>query len=120
MDENADRVAIRSKMSIAKFGIGQVIRHRLYEFRGVVFDVDPEFADGNGTHEAIMVESRSRRDQPFYYLFAENDRLPYIAYVSEQNLLADMSGEPVSHPQIDDLFEHDPDGGYRRRNMMMN
>ena len=121
MDENADRVAIRSKMSIAKFGIGQVIRHRLYEFRGVVFDVDPEFADREGSFEAVqLIEARQRRDQPFYYLFAENDRLSYIAYVSEQNLLADLSGEPVSHPQIDDLFEHDPHGGYRRRNMMMN
>ena len=120
MDENADRVAIRSKMSIAKFGIGQVIRHRLYEFRGVVFDVDPEFADGNGTHEAIMVESRSRRDQPFYYLFAENEQTPYIAYVSEQNLLADTSGEPVSHPQVEDMFERDESGSYRWRRARLN
>ncbi|MGB9117145.1 heat shock protein HspQ [Bradyrhizobium sp.] len=109
-----------SKMSIAKFGIGHVIRHRIYEFRGVVFDVDPEFADCNGTHEAIMVEARSRKDQPFYYLFAENDQNPYIAYVSEQNLMPDASGEPVCHPQLDNLFERDEKGCYRRRNVMMN
>ena len=70
-------------MSVAKFAIGQVIRHRVYEFRGVVFDVDPEYVDCHGAFEAIMVELRSRRDQPFYYLFAENNHNPYIAYVSE-------------------------------------
>ena len=43
-----------SKTSVAKFGIGQVIRHRVYEFRGVVFDVDPEFADCSGTYETII------------------------------------------------------------------
>jgi heat shock protein HspQ len=109
-----------SKTSIARFSIGQVIRHRVYEFRGVVFDVDPEFADCSGTHDAILVELRSRRDQPFYYLFAENDQNPYIAYVSEQNLMPDPSDEPVSHPQLDHLFERDESGCYRWRSMLMN
>ena len=109
-----------SKTSVAKYSIGQVIRHRVYEFRGVVFDVDPQFAEGKGTSESILVELRSRRDQPFYYLFAENDQNPYIAYVSEQNLMPDPSDEPIRHPQLDDLFERDDNGCYRRRNMMMN
>lgn len=109
-----------SKTSVAKFSIGQVIRHRMYAFRGVVFDVDPEFADSKGANETMLVEGRSRKDQPFYYLFAENDQNPYIAYVSEQNLMPDPSDEPVSHPQLDSLFERDEDGCYRRRSMMMN
>jgi len=109
-----------SKTSVAKFAIGQVIRHRVYALRGVVFDVDPEFADCNGTYETIMVEARSRKDQPFYYLFAENGQTPYVAYVSEQNLMPDPSDEPVSHPQLDNLFERDERGCYRWRNMMMN
>ncbi len=67
-----------------------------------------------------MIEGRQRKDQPFYYLFAENDQTPYIAYVSEQNLLADTSDEPVSHPQLDDMFERDENGGYRRRRARMN
>jgi heat shock protein HspQ len=109
-----------SKTSIAKFKIGQVICHRVHAFRGVVFDVDAEFADGKGTSESILVELRSRRDQPFYYLLAENDQNPYVAYVSEQNLMPDTSGDPVHHPQLDDLFECDENGSYRSRNRMMN
>jgi len=110
-----------SKTSVAKFSIGQVIRHRVYAFRGVVFDVDPQFADRAVSYEAInLIEGRQRKDQPFYYLFAENEQTPYIAYVSEQNLMPDPTDEPVSHPQIDTMFERDENGSYRRRKVMMN
>jgi heat shock protein HspQ len=110
-----------SKTSIAKFKIGQVTRHRVHAFRGVVFDVDPQFADGEISYETInLIEGRQRKDQPFYYLFAENEQAPYIAYVSEQNLLADTSDEPVSHPQVDDMFERDENGGYRPRRARLN
>jgi heat shock protein HspQ len=110
-----------SKTSTAKFKIGQVTRHRVHAFRGVVFDVDPQFADGEISYATIqLIEGRQRKDQPFYYLFAENERTPYIAYVSEQNLLADTSGEPVSHPQLDAMFERDESGSYRWRRARMN
>jgi heat shock protein HspQ len=110
-----------SKTSTAKFKIGQVTRHRVHAFRGVVFDVDPQFADGEVSYETIqLIEGRQRKDQPFYYLFAENAQTPYIAYVSEQNLLADTSGEPISHPQLDAMFERDENGSYRWRRAMMN
>lgn len=110
-----------SKTSVAKFSIGQVIRHRVHAFRGVVFDVDPQFADRAPSYEAInLIEGRQRKDQPFYYLFAENEQTPYVAYVSEQNLMPDPSDEPVSHPQIDDMFERDENGCYRWRKMIMN
>jgi heat shock protein HspQ len=110
-----------SKTSVAKFKIGQVTRHRVHAFRGVVFDVDPQFADGEISYETIqLIEGRQRKDQPFYYLLAENEQTPYIAYVSEQNLLADSSGEPVSHPQLDDMFERDESGSYRWRWARMN
>jgi heat shock protein HspQ len=110
-----------SKTSVAKFKIGQVTRHRVHAFRGVVFDVDPEFADSDVSYETVqLIEGRQRKDQPFYYLFAENNQTPYIAYVSEQNLLADTSDEPVIHPQIDDVFERDEDGSYRWRKPRMN
>jgi heat shock protein HspQ len=112
---------LMSKVSTAKFGIGQIMRHKVHAFRGVVFDVDPEFADGEVSYETIqLIEGRQRRDQPFYYLFAENDQVSYIAYVSEQNLLADASGEPVSHPLVDDMFERDGNGCYRRRTARAN
>lgn len=109
-----------NKSYVAKFGIGQVVRHRLYSVRGVVFDVDPEFANSDAWYQAIPIETRPRKDQPFYHLLAEGDDTHYIAYVSEQNLLIDTSNEPVRHPEVDGLFERDDDGRYQRRRTAMN
>jgi heat shock protein HspQ len=100
---------------IAKFGIGQVVKHRVYPFRGVVFDVDPVFNNTEEWWRSIPAEIRPSKDQPFYHLYAENADSQYIAYVSEQNLLPDDSGEPVRHPQISETFERTPDGRYRSR-----
>ncbi len=100
--------------------IGQVVRHRIYPFRGVIFDVDPTFNNTEDWWEAIPEEVRPKRDQPFYHLLAENDETEYIAYVSEQNLVIDDSGEPVRHPQVDELFDTLIDGQYRSRETRMN
>ena len=96
----------------ARFAIGDVVRHRMFEFRGVVFDVDPVFANSEEWYEAIPKAIRPRKDQPFYHLLAENGESSYVAYVSQQNLLADDSDEPVDHPAIAGLF-HAYDGGGR-------
>jgi len=106
------------RIRIAKFQLGQVVRHRLYPFRGVVFDIDPIFDNTDEWYESIPVEVRPHKDQPFYHLFAENDETEYIAYVSEQNLLPDNSGEPVRHPQVAEVFVKDGKGGYRPRSVM--
>ena len=90
---------------LAKFAIGQVVRHRIFPFRGVVFDVDPLFANTEAWYASIPEDIRPRKDQPFYHLLAENDQNAYVAYVSEQNLLADETGEPVGHPHTALLFE---------------
>lgn len=89
----------------AKYKIGQVVKHRVFPFRGVIFDVDPEFANTEEWYEQIPEEVRPHKDQPYYHLFAENERTHYIAYVSEQNLLPDDSDTPVSHPDIADMFD---------------
>jgi len=103
----------------AKFGIGQVVKHRIYPFRGVVFDVDPSFANTDEWWNSIPAEMRPAKDQPFYHLFAENADSQYIAYVSEQNLLIDDSGEPVRHPQLEESFVRTESGAYRRRGKSM-
>ena len=108
------------KARVAKFTIGAVVKHRLFPFRGVVFDIDPVFANTDEWYEAIPPEIRPRKDQPFYHLFAENAESEYIAYVSEQNLLPDESGEPVRHPQVKEVFVRDESGGYKRRNALLN
>jgi heat shock protein HspQ len=101
----------------AKFQIGQVVKHRLFSFRGVIFDVDPVFANTEEWWLSIPEEIRPKKDQPFYHLFAENDETEYVAYVSEQNLLADDTREPVRHPQVPDYFDsYDKKmGAYRLR-----
>jgi len=97
----------------ARFRIGQVVKHRIHPFRGVIFDVDPEFSNTEEWWLAIPEELRPRKDQPFYHLFAENETSYYVAYVSEQNLLPDSSGEPVEHPEVMDYFEELDGDQYR-------
>lgn len=96
----------------AKYNIGQVVRHRKHPFRGVVFDIDPEFANTEEWYDAIPEEVRPAKEQPFYHLLAENDHTYYVAYVSEQNLVPDETGEPVDHPDLPDLFGEFQEGRY--------
>lgn len=96
----------------AKFHIGQIVRHRHYPFRGVIFDVDPEFNSSEEWWLSIPEKIRPRKDQPFYHLLAENEETTYIAYVSEQNLQPDESGEPISHPQVAEFFSGLQNGVY--------
>ncbi|KQP49063.1 DNA-binding protein [Methylobacterium sp. Leaf399] len=107
-------------MRTAKFGLGAVVRHRIYPFRGVVFDVDPVFDNTEEWWLAIPEEMRPRKDQPFYHLFAENAESEYVAYVSEQNLVHDTSGEALRHTGIAEVFERDANGGYRMRERQAN
>jgi heat shock protein HspQ len=95
---------IAMSITNTQFSIGQVVRHRVYEFRGVIVDVDPEFSNTEEWWQSIPEEVRPRKDQPFYHLLAENEENAYIAYVSEQNLLVDDSGEPVNHPEVEQVF----------------
>ncbi len=99
----------------ARFGIGDVVRHRMFDFRGVIFDIDPVFANSEEWYSSIPEDIRPRREQPFYHLLAENEDSSYVAYVSQQNLLADAEGGPVDHPNVDELFEQFKDGRYRMR-----
>lgn len=99
----------------AKFRIGQIVRHRVFPFRGVIFDVDPVFANTEEWWLSIPEDVRPSKDQPFYHLLAENDESEYVAYVSEQNLLADDSGKPVSHPQVPHFFKELKRGHYVSR-----
>ncbi|MGZ5916585.1 MAG: heat shock protein HspQ [Methyloceanibacter sp.] len=100
---------------LAKFAIGQVVKHRVFPFRGVIFDVDPVFANSEAYWLSIPEEVRPHKDQPFYHLLAENEQDSHIAYVSEQNLVPDASDEPLRHPQVSELFEDLKSGIFRFR-----
>ncbi|MGC2855849.1 heat shock protein HspQ [Novispirillum sp. DQ9] len=107
-------------MRTAKFEIGQIVRHRIYPFRGVIYDVDPVFANSDEWWNSIPEDVRPSKDQPFYHLLAENAQGPYEAYVSEQNLLPDTSGDPVEHPAIGEYFDTLEDGRYVSRHRPTN
>ena len=102
-------------MSQARFGIGDVVRHRLFDFRGVIFDVDPVFANSEEWYQAIPEAIRPAKDQPFYHLLAENSEQSYVAYVSQQNLIPDESEEPIDHPSIAAYFDGFDGGRYQLR-----
>jgi heat shock protein HspQ len=103
------------KPMTARYAIGQVVRHRVFPFRGIIFDVDPVFANTEDWWLSIPEEVRPSKDQPFYHLFAQNAETEYVAYVSEQNLLPDETGEPLRHPLVQDVFDRDESGAYRIR-----
>jgi heat shock protein HspQ len=111
-DSHAPDVAA-PPVSHADFSIGDIVRHRVFDFRGVIFDVDPVFANSDEWYEAIPEQIRPKKDQPFYHLLAENRESSYVAYVSQQNLVPDESDEPVDHPGIAGLFTGLEDGRYR-------
>jgi len=112
--ERSGPMGRKLQMPLARFAIGDVVRHRIFDFRGVVFDVDPSFSNSEEWYEAIPEAIRPPKDQPFYHLLAENAETTYIAYVSQQNLVVDESDEPVDHPDIAAMFER-ADGRYRLR-----
>jgi heat shock protein HspQ len=121
MDARTDNMSVgRVAMTapdvrLAKFAIGDVVKHRVFNFRGVIFDVDPTFANTEEWWLSIPEHIRPRKDQPFYHLLAENEDNAYVAYVSEQNLLPDDTGEPVGHPQAPLIFESFDHGHYTLR-----
>jgi heat shock protein HspQ len=113
--ERLPSVARKIEMPLARFAIGDIVRHRIFDFRGVIFDVDPVFANSEEWYESIPEAIRPSKDQPFYHLLAENAESTYVAYVSQQNLVPDESDEPVDHPAIAGMFDRMEDGRYRLR-----
>ena len=114
------QIVAAMKSRVAKFAVGQLVRHRTYAFRGVVYDVDPVFAHTEEWWQAIPEDVRPHKNQPFYHLFAENADTEYVAYVSEQNLVPDPSGGPVRHPQVDEMLVRAGDGAYLIRPARLN
>lgn len=113
--DQAGRTITAPRHATSRFGIGDVVSHRMFDFRGVVFDVDPVFANSEEWYESIPAEIRPSREQPFYHLLAESDESYYVAYVSQQNLQPDAENGPVGHPDIAQMFETFENGRYRVR-----
>lgn len=100
----------------AAFGLGELVRHRLFDYRGVIADVDPEFSLSEDWYER-MAKTRPPKDAPWYRVLVHGAE--HETYVAERNLLPDESGKPVNHPAIDEVFEAFEEGGYRPRGRAM-
>ena len=112
-----------SKIKVHKdplFNIGDIVKHRIYPFRGVIVDVDPEFSNTEEWYQSIPAEIRPSRDQPYYHLMAENTETFYTAYVSQQNLIDDGDNGPLEHPDLDEIFSGMEKGKYHLRNEVRN
>jgi heat shock protein HspQ len=114
----AGKLVTAPPVARALFSIGDIVRHRLFGFRGVVFDIDPVFANSEEWYQAIPAAVRPTRDQPFYHLFAENGDATYVAYVSQQNLLDDSEAGPINHPSVAEVFESFHEGHYQLRRQL--
>lgn len=104
LDTHVITVGLEKVNRAGKFSVGQIVRHKHYSFRGVIFDVDPTFSNSEEWLDSIPEDVRPKRDQPYYHLLAENEETTYVAYVSEQNLEPDLTGVPCRHPQVSEFF----------------
>ncbi|MEN8108331.1 MAG: heat shock protein HspQ [Pseudomonadota bacterium] len=96
-------------MQHAKFTIGQCIQHRLFDYRGVIIDVDPVFQGTDEWYEQVA-RSRPPRDEPWYRVLV--DDADHETYVAERNLAEDESFEPINHPLVDEFFSEFREGIY--------
>ena len=125
--DNKENLASKSnsskKIKVSKhplFNIGDIVKHRIYPFRGVIVDVDPEFSNTEEWYQSIPAEIRPSRQQPYYHLMAENTETFYTAYVSQQNLVGDGENGPLEHPDLEEIFSGMDDGKYHLRNEVRN
>jgi len=96
----------------AKFHIGQLVHHRLFDYRGVVVDVDPLFQGSDDWYDQVA-RSRPPRDKPWYRVLVHEAE--HETYVAERNLEPDVSGDPIRHPLLSTFFSGLEEGGYRLR-----
>ena len=94
----------------AKFSVGQVIYHKLFDYRGVIVDVDACFAGDDEWYDT-MATSCPPKDNPWYHVLVHN--AVHRTYVAEVNLVPDDSNEPIDHPEVEDFFSEFHAGMYR-------
>ena len=122
-EDLTSRPNLSKKIKVYKdhlFNIGDIVKHRIYPFRGVIVDVDPEFSNTEEWYQSIPAEIRPSREQPYYHLMAENTETFYTAYVSQQNLVGDGENGPLEHPDLEEIFSGMDHGKYHLRNEVRN
>ena len=100
----------------ADFAIGQVIQHRLFNYRGVIFDVDAEFQGSEEWYEKNAKTGTPPKDEPWYHVLIDEEG--QVAYVAQRNLAADYSNEPIEHPLLTNFFAGYDQGQYQTRHLL--
>jgi len=100
-----------TNISKSKYSVGDLIQHQLFDYRGVVVDVDPTFQSTEEWYEAVA-RSRPPKDQPWYYVLVHG--AAHTTYVAERNLKPDSSAEPINHPMLSHFFKKFEGGRYVR------
>ncbi|NQX88998.1 MAG: heat shock protein HspQ [Halioglobus sp.] len=95
----------------ACFGIGELVSHKMFDYRGVVVDVDATFQATDEWYETVA-KSRPPKDKPWYHVLVDGG--DHSTYVAEQNLEADTSKSEVNHPMVPEFFDKFEAGRYRR------
>ena len=98
--------------SRARFQVGQPVSHKIFDYRGVIFDVDATFQSTDEWYDT-MARTRPPKDEPWYHVFVHDAE--HTTYVAERNLEPDLTGEPIKHPALTQIFDELKDGIYRRR-----
>ena len=122
-EDLTSKSSLSQKIKVYKdplFNIGDIVKHRIYPFRRVIVDVDPEFSNTEEWYQSIPAEIRPSREQPYYHLMAENTETFYTAYVSQQNLVGDGENGPLEHPDLEEIFSGMDHGKYHLRNEVRN
>jgi heat shock protein HspQ len=96
-------------MTVSKFAVGDLVHHRMFDYRGVVIDVDPVFMLSDEWYEEVA-RSRPPRDEPWYHVLV--DRTTQNTYVAERNLEPDDTGQPITHPLLEMRFDGFEGGRY--------
>ena len=109
LELNGKKPQAISHIAEAQYSVGQVIHHKLFDYRGVIVDVDPVFSGSDDWYERVA-KSRPPKDKPWYHVLVDDGE--HNTYVSEQNLEEDWSNEAINHPLIAELFTDFVDGKY--------
>ena len=98
-----------TKITSTRFSVGDLIHHRLFDYRGVIVDVDPTFQATEDWYEAVA-RSRPPKDKPWYHILVHD--AAHTTYVAERNLEPDVSTDPIAHPMVEQFFSRFENGKY--------
>lgn len=100
-----------TRFTSIKYSIGELVHHRMFDYRGVIVDVDPVFQGTEEWYQAVA-KSRPPKDKPWYHVLVDGSN--QSTYVAERNLELDSETAPINHPMVEHFFSGFENGKYVR------